>query len=40
LLGWALLGEALHPASLGALLLIAAGLWLATRPADSRAQAA
>jgi drug/metabolite transporter (DMT)-like permease len=31
LLGWALLGEALHPAALGALVLIAAGLWLATR---------
>lgn len=33
LLGWLLLGEALHPAALGALVLIAAGLWLATRPA-------
>jgi len=31
LLGWAALGEALHPASLFALALIAAGLWLATR---------
>jgi drug/metabolite transporter (DMT)-like permease len=32
LLGWALLGEALHPALLGALTLIGAGLWLAARP--------
>ena len=31
LLGWAWLGEALHPAALSALGLIAAGLWLATR---------
>ena len=36
LLGWMLLGEALHPAALGALVLIAAGLWLATRPANGR----
>lgn len=36
LLGWALLGEALHPAILGALLLIAAGLWLSARPASTR----
>ncbi len=33
LLGWALLGEALPPSTLLALALIAAGLWLATRPA-------
>lgn len=33
LLGWALLGEALHAASFGALIVVAAGLWLATRPA-------
>ncbi|GAB3656700.1 DMT family transporter [Ramlibacter alkalitolerans] len=32
-LGWALLGEPLAPQLLGALALIAAGLWLATRPA-------
>lgn len=31
LLGWAVLGEALHPTAWGALALIAAGLWLATR---------
>jgi drug/metabolite transporter (DMT)-like permease len=31
-LGWALLGEALHPSALLALVLIGAGLWLATRP--------
>jgi drug/metabolite transporter (DMT)-like permease len=36
LLGWALLGEALHPAVLGALALIAAGLWLSARPASTR----
>ena len=36
LLGWALLGEALHPAALGALALVVAGLWLATRPAPAR----
>jgi drug/metabolite transporter (DMT)-like permease len=40
LLGWMLLGETLHPAAVGALVLIAAGLWLATRPANSRARAA
>ena len=40
LLGWALLGEALHPAALGAVLLIAVGLWLATRPAIRPAPAA
>ena len=40
LLGWALLGEALHPASIAALALIALGLWLATRPANTRAAAA
>jgi drug/metabolite transporter (DMT)-like permease len=40
LLGWALLGETLHPAALGALLLIAAGLWMATRPAIRPAPAA
>jgi drug/metabolite transporter (DMT)-like permease len=33
LLGWALLGEALHAASWAAMALIATGLWLATRPA-------
>ena len=32
LLGWWLLGEPLHATALGALVLIAAGLWLATRP--------
>ncbi len=40
LLGWALLGESLHPALVAALVLIAAGLWLATRPAKARARAA
>jgi len=35
LLGWGLLGEALPPSTLAALALIAAGLWLATRPAKS-----
>jgi drug/metabolite transporter (DMT)-like permease len=40
LLGWGLLGEALHVAALGALVLIAAGLWLATRPAINRMPAA
>lgn len=35
-LGWALLGETLHPAVLGALVLIAAGLWLSARPASTR----
>ncbi|MEO7390603.1 MAG: DMT family transporter [Ramlibacter sp.] len=40
LLGWALLGEVLHPASLAALALIACGLWLATRPTNARAAAA
>jgi drug/metabolite transporter (DMT)-like permease len=39
LLGWALLGEALHVAALGALVLIAGGLWLATRPAINRMRA-
>jgi drug/metabolite transporter (DMT)-like permease len=34
LLGWALLGETLHPAVIGALVLIAAGLWLSARPAS------
>jgi drug/metabolite transporter (DMT)-like permease len=33
LCGWALLGEPVHPAVAGALVLVAAGLWLATRPA-------
>jgi drug/metabolite transporter (DMT)-like permease len=33
LCGWALLGEAVHAAVAGALVLVAAGLWLATRPA-------
>jgi drug/metabolite transporter (DMT)-like permease len=32
LLGWMLLGEALHPGTAAALVLIAAGLWFATRP--------
>jgi drug/metabolite transporter (DMT)-like permease len=36
LLGWALLGEGLHSADLGALALVAAGLWLATRPTPAR----
>ena len=36
LLGWALLGEALPPSALGALALIGAGLWRATRPAITR----
>ena len=36
LLGWALLDEALHPAALGALVLIAVALWLATRPTATR----
>jgi drug/metabolite transporter (DMT)-like permease len=40
LLGWVLLGEALHPAVLGALVLVAAGLWLATRRDISRVPAA
>jgi len=40
LLGWALLGEALHPAASGALVLIGGGLWLATRPAITRVPAA
>jgi drug/metabolite transporter (DMT)-like permease len=31
LLGWALLGEPLPPATFAALALTAAGLWLATR---------
>lgn len=35
LLGWALLGEALSAAAGMALVLIAAGLWLATRPAKA-----
>jgi len=35
-----LLREPLHPAALGALVLIATGLWLATRPANSRVPAA
>lgn len=38
LLGWWLLGEAAPPAAAGALLLIAAGLWLATRPAKAPRQ--
>jgi drug/metabolite transporter (DMT)-like permease len=40
LLGWGLLGEALSPAALAALALIAAGLWLATRPIDRKVIAA
>ncbi|MEO5671963.1 MAG: DMT family transporter [Ramlibacter sp.] len=40
LLGWVWLDEALHPASMAALALIALGLWLATRPANTRAAAA
>lgn len=39
ILGWALLGEALQPALVGALVLIAAGLWLASRPALARVEA-
>ena len=30
--GWLLLGEELHPSILGALALVAAGLWLINRP--------
>jgi len=33
LLGWGLLGEALHAAAFGALAFVALGLWLAARPA-------
>lgn len=40
LLGWALLGETLHPAVLGALVLIVVGLWLSARPASTRLPAA
>ena len=40
LLGWALLDETLQTASMAALILIAAGLWLATRPPKARARAA
>lgn len=36
LLGWALLGEPLAPQLLAALVLIALGLWLATRPPAAR----
>ena len=36
LLGWGLLGEPLPLVGLGALVLIAAGLWLATRPSEAR----
>ena len=36
-LGWALLGERLPPAAIGALALIALALWLATRPSRPRA---
>ena len=39
LLGWAFLGESLQPAAWAALALIAAGLWLATRPANTRVPA-
>jgi drug/metabolite transporter (DMT)-like permease len=39
LLGWALLGEALPGSTSAALVLIAAGLWLATRPASRNRQA-
>jgi drug/metabolite transporter (DMT)-like permease len=39
LLGWALLGEPVGPSSMVALLLIASGLWLATRPAKAWSQA-
>lgn len=31
LLGWAMLGEPVHPAVVGGLVLVAVGLWLATR---------
>jgi drug/metabolite transporter (DMT)-like permease len=34
LCGWAILGEAVHPAAGGALVLVAWGLWLATRRAQ------
>ncbi len=40
LLGSAFLGESLHPALVAALVLIAAGLWLATRPLKDRVPAA
>jgi drug/metabolite transporter (DMT)-like permease len=39
LLGWAALGEQLHPAAVGALVLIAVALWLATRTSGARAAA-
>ena len=39
LLGWALLGESLPVAALGALALIALGLWLATRSGSTRGPA-
>lgn len=40
LLGWPLLGERLAPHMLGALALIALGLWLATRTASAKRQPA
>jgi drug/metabolite transporter (DMT)-like permease len=39
-LGWALLREPLPPQTLGALALIGAGLWLATRPLSGKRQPA
>jgi drug/metabolite transporter (DMT)-like permease len=38
--GWLLLGEEIHPSILGALVLVAAGLWLINRPVRSVAPAA
>jgi drug/metabolite transporter (DMT)-like permease len=38
LLGWLLLGEPVHPLVYAALVLVAAGLWLATRPAPHAAR--
>ena len=35
LLGWAMLGEPVHAAVLAGLVLVAVGLWLATRPATA-----
>lgn len=36
LLGWAVLDEPLHPSAWGALVLIALGLWLVTRPSTAQ----
>ena len=40
LLGWLVLGEPLQPSLLAALVLIALGLWLATRAPAAKRQAA